>query len=307
MKKYANILAILAAILSNALWGSTFVASKTVLIYASPSFSILVRFSAAVLLLGTIAAVQKYDLQFEIVKQRIATLMSLGLMGYTGLYLLQLSALKHIASSQSAAIMLLSPVFTLIGDSALKRKISLLSTVTTLTGLLGASIIIFDQYRVDLSGIALSGLIMTIGASMCLGFSVIQTKSLLQQSSHIKGISVFNLTLYSLLIGTVGMIPFVLKDFQANDVSAVFNIEFWIWSMYLAVFCSVLAFLMWNWALKIATPNVVAVSMYIKTPVALGLGAILLNEKLNVFFYLGTLLIFFAIILNQVTIDKDRK
>jgi drug/metabolite transporter (DMT)-like permease/site-specific recombinase XerC len=212
VKKSNGLLAVVAAIAANALWGSSFMASKVILAQCPPLTATLIRFSIAIALFAIIATIKKIDIQIQVLKSRLAALIGLGLIGYTGLYTMQMIALKHIASSQSAAIMLLAPVFTLIVQSALKGSIRGREAVTTAVGLLGAAAILFDQYKVDLSGIAFQGLILTTLASACLGVSVVQTKGLLAPSGNVPGFTVFNLTFYSLLIGVLGLLPFVVME-----------------------------------------------------------------------------------------------
>ena len=307
MKKSNGLLAVVAAIAANALWGSSFMASKVVLAQCPPLTATLIRFSIAIVLFSIIAAANSTDTQIKVLKTRLAALIGLGLVGYTGLYTLQMIALKHIASSQSAAIMLLAPVFTLIVQSTLKGSIKGREAVTTAVGLLGAVAILFDQYKVDLSGIAFQGLILTILASACLGVSVVQTKRLLAPSGDVPGFTVFNLTFYSLLIGVLGLLPFVVLEQHNGSHSIPLDFKFWLWLGYLGVVCSVVAFLMWNWAIKNIPPSIVAVAMYIKTPVALGMGAALLHEHLTPVFYAGTSIILGTLFANHLMQIREAK
>ncbi len=307
MKERHGLLAVFAAIAANALWGSSFMASKVVLAQCPPLTATLIRFSIAIALFAVVAAVRKADFQIDSLKSRLAALVGLGILGYTGLYTLQMTALKHITSSQSAAIMLLAPVFTLILESVLKGAIKKREAVTTAVGLVGAAAILSEQYKVDLSGIAFRGLVLTILASACLGVSVVQTKRLLAPSEGRAGFTVFNLTFYSLVIGVLGLLPFVVLE-QVHGVRAVpLDLKFWLWLTYLGVVCSVAAFLMWNWAIKHVAPPVVAVAMYLKTPVALGLGAAILREKLTPVFYAGTSLILGTLFINHLLQTREAK
>lgn len=307
MKGKDGLLAVIAAIAANVLWGSSFMASKVVLTQCPPLTVTLIRFSIAIALFAIVAAVKKDDLQIRNLKRRLAELIGLGLVGYTGLYTLQMIALKHIASSQSAAIMLLAPVFTLIVESSLKGAIKKREAVTTAIGLFGAAAILFDQYKVDLSGIAFQGLALTILASACLGVSVVQTKRLLAQNGDSPGFTVFHLTFYSLSIGVLGLLPFVVIEQLNGTPSIPMNLRFWLWLSYLSVVCSVIAFLMWNWAIKKIAPPIVAVAMYIKTPVALGMGATLLHERLTPVFYVGTSIILGTLLTNHLLQTKEAK
>jgi drug/metabolite transporter (DMT)-like permease len=234
-------------------------------------------------------------------------MLGLGFLGYTGLYILQMTALKHIASSQSAAIMLLAPVFTLVAESFLKKELRSREAIVTAIGFAGAAAILVEQYRVDFSGVAFQGLLLTVGASLCLGISVIQTKRLLAPVEGKPAFTVFNLTFFSLLIGAVGLIPFVAVEQVGAGGRLPMTADFWLWSAYLGILCSVGAFLMWNWSIKQVSPVGVAIAMYLKTPVALGIGAVLLSEHLTLIFYAGTLLILGTLFSNQLVLVRGKR
>jgi drug/metabolite transporter (DMT)-like permease len=307
VKKELGLFAVIAAIGANFLWGSTFMASKVVLSQCPPVTATFIRFAIAVIVFGIIALLRENNFQFSTVKARIGELLCLGLFGISGLYILQMTALKHITSSQSAAIMLLAPVFTLITESVLKKELRLREALITLVGLVGASAILFDQYRVDFTGVAFQGLLLTVGASLFLGVSVVQTKRLLAVSKRGSGFTVFNVTFYSLLIGLLGLIPFLIVE-QTHSVQGIpLTPAFWVWSAYLGILCSVVAFLAWNWSIKHVSPVGVAVAMYLKTPVALGIGAVLLHENLTFIFYAGTLLIIATLFSNQLVLARGNR
>lgn len=307
MNRDKGVVALLAAILANILWGSTFMASKVVLAQCPPVTAVLVRFAIALVIFVIVSFIRKNDFELPVLKARMNSILGLGFLGYTGLYILQMTALKHITSSQSAAIMLLAPVFTLVSESIQSKRFRFREAVVTLTALVGAAAIVADQYVIDLSTVAMQGLFLTLGASVCLGISVVQTKRLLAPVNQVPGFSVYNLTFYALVIGAAGLIPFVILE-QINIGGRLpLTADFWIWSFYLGALCSVGAFLMWNWSIKYVSPVGVAATMYLKTPVALGLGAILVGEHLTLIFYAGTFLILGTLFSNQLVAVRGKR
>jgi drug/metabolite transporter (DMT)-like permease len=239
MKSENGIIAICAAIMANVLWGSTFMASKVVLAQCPPVTAVLVRFLIALVVFALVAIVRRNNFQLNVLKARFGSMLGLGSLGYTALYILQMTALKHIASSQSAAIMLLAPVFALVSESFLRKELRTRDAIVTAIGFAGAAAILVEQYRVDFSGVAFQGLLLTIGASLCLGISVIQTKRLLAPIGDKPAFTVFNLTFFSLIIGAVGLIPFVAVEQIGVGGRLPMTADFWLWSSYLGIFCSV--------------------------------------------------------------------
>ncbi len=292
--------ALAAAVAANVLWGSTFMASKVVLRECPASMAIFIRFAIALLAFGVVASLKPASRQWDVARARALELFALGAVGYTALYLLQMIGLEKIASSQSAAIMLLAPVFTLLLESTQRKSMRSREVAATAFGLAGAAAILLDRHGIDMTGLTLRGLWMTVAAAGCLGVSVVQTRRLLAADESGPGFTVFNLTLYSMAIGVCGLLPFIAwRGTDGFDVGRL-SVQFWLWSTYLGMLCSVAAFLMWNWAIKHVSPAAVAVAMYLKTPVALGLGAALLGERLTPAFYGGTTLILGSLFVNQL-------
>ncbi len=307
MKNEIGFIAICTAIIANLIWGSTFVASKVVLAQCPPVTAVLIRFLIAVGLFTSIAVARRTNFQLQVIKSRFRALVGLGLVGYSGLYVFQMTALKHIASSQSAAIMLLAPVFTLMIESILRKEIRSREATVIGLGFVGAISILLEQYKVEFSGIGFHGLMLTVGASFCLGASVIQTKRLLAPSREKPGFTVLNLTFLSLLIGSIGLLPVAIIEQTNTGFRIPSSPDFWLWSTYLGVVCSVGAFLLWNWSIKHISPVAAAIAMYLKTPVALGFGAVLLSEHLTLIFYAGTILILGTLFSNHLTLVWDKK
>ena len=104
--------------------------------------------------------------------------------------------------------------------------------------------------------------------------------------------------LQSLFFHGVGVPPFTLiehpRTYTHEDmIHALLALTF------LALFCSVFAFLMWNRAIKMTNPQNIASTMHIKTPVAVVLGSLVASEALSLPIIWGTVFISFAVWLSQ--------
>lgn len=290
-----------AAVLSNIIWGSSFMASKIVLAGRDPIVVTIFRFSIAASAMLIFGIIKKNNFQIQVFKNRFSEIVLLGIVGYSGLYYFQMTGLQTVSSSHSAAIMLLAPIVTLIFNSFLNRRIRLFDFATVLVSFLGAFLILNQRSCFTCSESEGKGLFMTMAAAICLGASVLQTRRLLQPSGKNKDfLTVFNLTFYSMLVGVAGLLIASFYKTQPESFNLRSDLKnFWSWLLYLGLVCSVLAFLVWNWAIKYASPTIVALSMYLKTPVAFGLGAVLLSEKLDYTFYCGSVLILASLIFSQ--------
>lgn len=310
MKSQKNIwLPFFAAISANVIWGSTFLASKKVLAIAPPFTAIAIRFLIAIFLLFFVGFLKKNNYQMKLMKQNGSDLLRLGLISYTVLYAVQMYGLKYISSAQSAVIMMLSPIFTVLIESIRTSKISKMDSLSVFTGFAGAFVLIKSTHNELSFDYSLNGFLLTLVASICLSYGVVLTKKLHEksQSKYSEKLSIFNLTLATMVIGTIGIIPFSIYEVTSGAIHFYgISSEFYLWSLYLGIVCSGLAFLSWNWAIIYANPVVTAVSMYLKTPVAILLAAVFLAEQLNHLFYLGFLLILIPLFLKQLlTIRRE--
>jgi len=302
MKFDRGIFAIAAAVVSNLFWGSSFMASKAVLATCPPITAVAIRLSIALIGFSGLFFFRPASWQIPELKKRFGAVLAFSLVGSTGLYIFQISGLKFVTSSESAAVMLLAPVFTYFCESLLRKKTNLLEVLITLSGLLGVSIILFDRARLNLPANAIQGLILTILAALCLGVSVVQAKALLVPKHDGTSLSVFNLTFYSTLFGAIMVLPFAAMELHQQVSEFHPDTSFWLWSIYLGIFCSVVAFVLWHWSIKYVSAITVTIAMYLKTPLAFVLGAVVLREKLTLIFYFGSI----TILLAELT-DKSHK
>ena len=300
MKNLKEFFPVIAAIMANLIWGSTFMASKVLLVQAPPITVITIRFIIALMSFLLVAILTKHDFQIGFIRKYLKEIVLLGLIGYTGLYFFQMKALTEITSSQSSAIMLLAPLFTLCLNIFETKKIKFLNIGVIPLSFSGALLIYFDSHNFDYSDTKIQGLIFTFIASFFLGWSVPITKRLLTLESRSQTISVFNLTFYSILFGTLFL--GILSSWELYNTQQIINLNsnFWFWVSYLGIICSFVAFFLWNWSIKKVSPIFIAASMYLKTPVALIIGAIMLSEKLSPTFYAGTFTILFTLFFNQI-------
>lgn len=282
-------------------------ASKILVGVADPLVITIFRFLIALFALGVIGFWKKMNFQFGLFLDRTTEVVLLGVVGYVGLYYFQMTGLKSISSSQSASIMLLAPIVTLILNTFLSKKIRLVDILVISTCFLGAYLILLDSQEVSYRGAGFNGIILTLLASLCLGISVIQTKRLLRPTScGLESFSVFNVTFYSLLIGLIGLSIIAVIESRFVGSSLDIKFESFAWLLYLGLICSVVAFLLWNWSIKHTHPTIVAGSMYLKTPVALGLGAFVLSEKLGLIFYLGSFAILVSLLFEQFLLSRTK-
>lgn len=189
--------------------------------------------------------------------------------------------------------------FTAIFDPLLsKRKILLWEVLLGAIAILGIYII-FDfhpQYKLGI----VFGIISTILYSL---FSILNKKLLLWHSPEI-------LTLYELgggLLALTLIVPFYLQSFPA--ASYLPTSMDWAWLLVLGWLCTVLSFDLQLKALKKLTPFTTNLAYNLEPVYGIILAFIFFseNERLNINFYLGVLLIVIAVLLQMYRVWYSRK
>jgi drug/metabolite transporter (DMT)-like permease len=291
---------LLLAIIANVLWGTTFLASKHLLDTFSALEITFYRFALAALAILLWQISTNKALQWHLLKQNFFKVLALGLISYTGLYYFQIEALKYISTSYSAIIMLTSPIFAVLAANLLlKKQFILREYLLLLIAMGGGAILILDNYTFSKS-IEPLGFVFTAISSLFLGLSLPLTKNLQNsvEAKNTEAYSPFNLTLHTMLIGTAVNLLLILPTVQTSFVSFSETTNL-LWFGYLSLACSFFAFITWNHVIKHLSTSLVAITMYIKTPVAILLGIFLLNENISILFFLGSGLIVVSIYMQK--------
>ncbi len=97
------------------------------------------------------------------------------------------------------------------------------------------------------------GDVLILLASLLRAFMVVMTKKRLDN----KQISSLNLTAVQAIIVFVGsLMLFIISNFfTATPLYLPTNMDFWLSTLYLVLFCTIFAFFVQNWAVKIGTPS----------------------------------------------------
>lgn len=243
MIKNKHILGIFCALLSNIIFGFSFIFSKNALAVSHPLVILAVRFTVAFLCINILLALGVFKIDFKILKNPL--LWALGLSQPLFYFIFELYGLSLVSSALSGVIIALVPVAVmLLSRIFLKEKPTFLQWIFTLISILGVSLISIISN--DGQQNYLFGILLLIGAVFCAAiFNILSRK----QSDTC---SPFERTYMMFLVGAVGFNligAFSLKqDYLPLIVESVSNTRFIIAIIYLAVISSVMAFLLYNFA-----------------------------------------------------------
>lgn len=288
------------AVLANIIWGTTFLTSKYTLTVWGPFTASALRFAVALVAMICLLPAAGLNIQIPKSKRTWLRVFLVGLTGFGLLYPLQLQGLKWIPSSLSASIMLSSPLFVLfLAAGFFGEVLSTTKLVAITLGIFGGIILISPSggqsaiWSTHAIPQLIKGSFCTVLASLSLAGSVLATRSLS------KDLDSRSTTFWSMLVGELILIPFAIFEKQPVHNSNEHLLAYAA-ILYLSLICSVFAFLIWNRAISLSSPQNLASTMHIKTPVAVILGVIIANEPLTFSVGFGALLISLAVWISSI-------
>ena len=285
-----------------AIWGSTFVSTKMLLLAGlSPAQIFTLRFIIAyVLLLAYSLIMQKsrgkpFQL-FSKCWQDEVLMFALGITGGTLYFLTENSAMNYTTTTNTSLIVSLSPLVASFLISLFFRSLRLtrVQALGSLMAALGVVVVVLNGHFVlHLSPLGDS---LAFGAALCWGFY-----SMLMIPANLKYDTVF-VTRKVFIYGLLAMIPYYLwKPDEATifTSSMLFSLDLSVYLnlLFLGCVASMLCFLAWNWVLK-KLGAVVATNYVYFNPVTTILFAwAILSEQITIYFLLGTALILLGMFL----------
>lgn len=240
-KPHPAIASHLALLLTTAIWASTFINIKVVMLQVQPNTLAFLRFFLASIVLGLTIIIKGQSL---VPKEDWTGVAVSGLTGVALYNVVQNQGLKYAGAIDSAILASLAPVFmVLLARLILKETITrrqLLGIVLAFTGsVLVATNGSFDFLRLETARLWGDFLLLLTG--LIWGLYNISLKKLLKKYSAISVLT------SSTLAGTVFLLPSLLMELPLN--LGTVNAWGWIHIFYLGLFASALAYLLWNTAL----------------------------------------------------------
>ncbi len=278
---------LLAYIILCLIWGSTWMAIKIGIADAPPFYTAGIRFMLSVLVLSGIALVRGYRYP--------RSLKALTSLGYPGIYMYGVSyALVYLAegyidSSLTAVLFGSFPFFVAMLSSFRLNDapgINLKGWSGLLVGFSGVVLISYTQW--EQSNDMLLGSVMVLMASFAAAWGIIIHKRQFTEENIVISTSV------QMLFGGLPLLLLAIltEDFAQFDfsVAAIGSI------IYLALFGSVTAFLLYYWLIRKTTVLLVSLIAFVTPLVAILFGMFLMDETLSWQTALGTGLILSGIL-----------
>lgn len=285
------------AFLTVAIWGSTFVFTKMLLLHGlSPAQIFTLRFIVAYLLL----------LAFELVSRRQSfrlfsaswrdelTMLLLGITGGSVYFLTENAALLYTTATNTSLIVCSCPLFAMLLVAVAYRqseRFTRVQVVGSLLACLGMAVVVLNgRFVLHLSPV---GDMLAFGACLCWAVYSLLMKSVTERYS------VFFITRKVFFYGLLTILPYyiVIPGFPTMEV--IFSSEV-LWNLlFLSVVASMICFLVWNWVIHQLGAVIATNWVYLNPITTIIFAWWLLHEQITLWFLLGSLLIIVGMILSD--------
>ncbi len=273
------------AFLVVAIWGSTFVFTKLLLLAGLTAAQIFaLRFIIAYGLLLVFCLFKGIRWTADTWSDELL-MAALGVSGGSLYFLTENSSMNYTTTTNTSIIVSLCPLFAslLIGMFYKSERLSRMQTFGTLLAATGVVMVVMNGHFV----LHLSPIGDVLAFAACLCWAVY---SLLMIPASKKYDTVF-ITRKVFFYGLLSMIPYFLLQpglnlhLLAQQPQLVWNL------LFLGCVASMLCFLAWNWVLKKLGAVVATNYVYLNPVTTIIFAWVILHEEITVFFVIGTFLI----------------
>ena len=286
-QKQSNTLSILSVLGALILWGSSFVAIKFAYTTYPPLTLAVVRFIVATVILGGLTLLPKNRVKLQ--KKDIFTV---AICGFTGIMLyavLQNIAMQWTSASSATLIIASYPIITLLMESIIyKKKLSAIKIVAILIAIVGVVILSYVKSEARVEG-ELFGIILFIIAGI--GWAVYNFM-MKRVVNHYPPIT---LQFYTTLFGTIFLLPLALFERAQWQQPTLLSFSM---MMFLGVFCSVVAYLLYNRGLTTMAPSTVTSMLNLMPIIGVFFSWLLLGEQVTLRKIIGGAIVIFGVMLS---------
>jgi drug/metabolite transporter (DMT)-like permease len=281
--------ALMEATAAVVIWAASFIATKIGLREASPFTVVWLRFGIGAVILGGIGAARR-ELSFPSTRD-LGSFTLLGTIGITIHQWLQATGLKTAMASTTAWLVSTSPVFiALIGRVLLQEKMTRKRIVGIVLATAGVVLVVArgDWQAVFHGSFGVFGdLLVALSAITWAIFTVLSRHGLRRHG-------VVNMMFYVMLMGwvTASIAWSITGGLQIPDRMST---EAWGSILFLGIFCSAIAYLLWYDALKHLPASQAGSLLYLEPLVTLVIAAILLGEAVTVSGITGGMIILLGV------------
>lgn len=283
------------ALLTNIIWGSTFVATKVLLEDFIPIEILFYRF-----LIGYFFLWVLHPKPLRIDNWRLEiTFAAAGLMGICLNYLCESIALLYTGAAIVSVIVAASPFMVgLLAKCFLRQKLQKYFTVGFILSIIGISLVcLTGNADVELHWL---GQLLALGACFTWALYGLFSEAINQQN-----FSAIQVTRRLFMYGLLSVLPLYLIYGDPGSVRQLTSPVNLGNILYLGLGACVLAFIMWNYSIRVLGTVTANVYVYLLPVFTIIISVIVLDEKITPLMILGTILTLVGVALSEWKTEKD--
>jgi len=270
------------------LWASASTATKIALDVAQPLVIAQVRFAVAGIAMLIFAHLfRRQKLPHGIEWKQIAIYGLLNITIYLGCYVI---AMQHVTAGVGALAIATNPLFISFSSVFfLKKKLKFKIIVALLLGTLGVLVASWPLLK-DAS-VTVSGLLLLLFSMLSYSAGAIYFSS-----KNWNDLSLVTINGWQTTIGGILLLPFTIAVYKNS--SNHFDLKFWGGTLWLAIFVSVFAIILWLWLLQRNTVKA-GLWLFLCPVFGFAIAAVVLDDVISFYTVIGIVLVMIGLFLSQ--------
>jgi drug/metabolite transporter (DMT)-like permease len=291
--------AMIGLVLINVFWGASSIATKETLLQLSAVEIVTVRFAIALaaVFLITLALDRK---ALRVSASDVPLLVFLSVAGVSLQFILQVTALVYTTATNFSLLFNLSAFFIMIfGVLFLGEPLEKKHLAGAGIAFAGVALIVSGG-GFDVSAAHLPGDLLGLASALLFGvYSTVAKRA----AGRLRPLT---LLVYTFFFGVLGLLPVYLFATPRTPLTTLSPLS-WASLLFLALCCSVVAFLVYNHGIGRLRASQAAITIYVTPLAGVTLAVLLLGEALTIFTMAGAALIVAGLYATQVTARPGRK
>ncbi len=269
-------------------WGSSFIATKVALKELSPETIVSLRLIIAAVFLLITALLLKKDFSINLKSHGFIFILALIAVFHL---MIQVTGLKYTTASNTGWIIGTAPIFmAILAAIFFREKIGLLKISGIIIAMFGLLLLIGKGNITNVDLIKNKGDLLVLASAFTWGvYSMVNKKISLSYSPLMT-------ILYLFIMMAVIIIPFNLNVASVNSVVHL-SLNGWISILFLGLFCSGIAYVIWAYSLRDLESAKVGAFLYFEPLVTVFAAWVLLNESITLLMIISGVIITLGVVL----------
>ena len=210
--------------------------------------------------------------------------------------------LKYIPTGLASLIGALYPLSVVMIEWIFykKKDVSVLTFVGLFLGIAGVGFVFYENMFSHLSSNLIFGLALSLFAMFSWSVGTVFL------SRHQTGMNPYNAMGWQMVLGCIMLFLFTRSSSSLLPLSAI-TTKTWLMIAYLVVAGSIVSFIAFIYSLKVLPATISSLYAYINPIVAMIVASVVIEEKLTVSIFIGTIITLVGVYLVNHSVKKDRE